>query len=47
MAAWLQQALKVDQPANNMRVDGPRPVAWTERGAERGGEPSIAAAWAP
>jgi len=38
LAAWLQQALKVDQPANNMRVDRPRPVAWTERGAERGGE---------
>jgi uncharacterized protein len=38
LAAWLQQALKVDQPANNMRVERPRPVAWTERGAERGGE---------
>jgi uncharacterized protein len=39
LAVWLQQALKVDQPANNMRVERPRPVAWTERGpAERGGE---------
>jgi hypothetical protein len=38
MAAWLQQALKLDQPANNMRVERSRPVAWTERGAERGGE---------
>jgi uncharacterized protein len=38
LGAWLQQALKVDQPANNMRVERPRPVAWTERGAERGGE---------
>ena len=38
MAAWLQQALKLDQPANNMRVELSRPVAWTERGAERGGE---------
>jgi hypothetical protein len=38
LAAWLQQALKVDQPANNMRAERPRPVAWTERGAERGGE---------
>jgi hypothetical protein len=38
MAAWLQQALKLDQPANNMRVERSRPVAWTERGAGRGGE---------
>jgi hypothetical protein len=38
LAARLQQALKVDQPANNMRAERPRPVAWTERGAERGGE---------
>jgi hypothetical protein len=38
LAAWLQQALKVDQPANNMRVERSRPVAWAERGAERSGE---------
>ena len=37
MAAWLQQALKVDRPANNMRVERSRPVAWAERGAERSG----------
>jgi hypothetical protein len=34
MAAWLQQTLKLDGPANNMRVDRARPVAWTERAAE-------------
>jgi uncharacterized protein len=33
MAAWLQQTLKLDGAANNMRVDRSRPVAWTERGA--------------
>jgi uncharacterized protein len=38
LAAWLQQALQVDQPANNMRAERSRPVAWVERGAERGGE---------
>jgi hypothetical protein len=38
MGTWLQQALKLDSPANNKRVERPRPVAWTERGAERGGE---------
>jgi hypothetical protein len=38
LAAWLQQALKVDQTANNMRVERSRPVAWTERGTERSGE---------
>lgn len=32
MAAWLQQALKLDRPANSMRVDKPRPVPWAERG---------------
>jgi uncharacterized protein len=35
VAAWLQQTLKLDDPANNKRVDRARPVAWTERGAER------------
>ncbi len=42
MAAWLQQTLKLDGAANNLRVERPRAVAWTERGAdksaERGGE---------
>ena len=34
MAAWLQQALKVDRPATNMRVERSRPVPWAERGGE-------------
>jgi hypothetical protein len=34
MAAWLQQALKIDGPANTVKVDRSRPVAWTERGGE-------------
>jgi hypothetical protein len=34
MATWLQGALKVDRPANNMRVERARPVAWAERGGE-------------
>jgi hypothetical protein len=38
MAAWLQETLKLDGPANNKRVDRPRPVAWTERGTERRAE---------
>ena len=38
MAAWLQQTLKLDGPANNMRVDRARPVAWTARGADNGAE---------
>jgi hypothetical protein len=32
MAAWLQDALKADRPANNMRVERSRPVPWGERG---------------
>jgi len=32
MAAWLQQALKLDRPASNIRVERARPVAWAERG---------------
>ena len=36
LAAWLQQTLKLDGPANNMRVDRSRPVAWTERNADKG-----------
>lgn len=38
LGAWIQQTLKLDRPANNQRVERPRPVAWTEKGAERGGE---------
>ena len=38
LAAWLQQTLKPDGPANNMRVDRSRPVAWTERAADKGAE---------
>ena len=38
MAAWLQQVLKLDRPANTIRVERIRPVPWAERGAERDGE---------
>jgi hypothetical protein len=38
MATWLQQALKLDGAANNMRVDRSRPVAWTEKEGEKGAE---------
>ena len=38
LAAWLQQTLKLDGPANTMRVDRSRPVVWTERGADKGTE---------
>src|SRR3954464_12710818 len=34
MAAWLQGVLKVDRPANNIRVERSRPVPWAERGGE-------------
>ena len=38
MAAWLQQTLKVDRPATNVRVERSRPVPWAERGGpERAG----------
>jgi hypothetical protein len=38
MAAWLQTALNMDRPANNMRVERARPVPWAEKGAaEKGG----------
>ena len=33
MAAWLQGALKMDRPANNVRIERARPVPWMERGA--------------
>jgi hypothetical protein len=32
MAAWLRQALKLDRPASNMRVERARPVPWAEKG---------------
>lgn len=35
MAAWLQDALKADRPANNVRVERSRPVPWSERGGEQ------------
>jgi hypothetical protein len=31
LAAWLQVALQMDAPANNLRVEPARPVAWAER----------------
>ena len=34
MATWLQQALKLDRPANNIRVERARPVPWAEKGGE-------------
>jgi uncharacterized protein len=39
MAAWLQGVLKVDRPANNVRVERSRPVPWAERGGE--GRPAM------
>ena len=38
LAAWLQQTLKLEGPANTMRVDRSRPVAWKERDADKGAE---------
>jgi len=39
MAGWLQQTLKVDRSATNIRVERSRPVPWAERGSgERSGE---------
>jgi hypothetical protein len=34
MATWLQSALKLDQPANNIRVERARPVPWSGKGGE-------------
>src|SRR5476651_1072605 len=34
MATWLQGALKMDRPANNVRVERARAVPWMERGGE-------------
>ena len=39
MAVWLQQTLKVDRPATNIRVERSRPVPWAERGGE--GRPAM------
>ena len=39
MGAWLQQALKLDRPANNIRIERARPVPWAERGGE--GRPAM------
>ncbi len=33
MNAWLQQALKLPEPANRVRVEKAKPVAWAERPA--------------
>jgi len=43
MAAWLQQTLKLDRPANNIKVDRARPVPWAERGGQggEGGKPGM------
>jgi hypothetical protein len=38
MATWLQRTLKLERPANNIRVERARPVPWAERGAEGGTE---------
>ena len=34
MAAWLQQALKMERPATNVRVDRARPAPWVEKGGD-------------
>src|SRR6266851_4803317 len=39
MAVWLQQTLKLDRPASNIRVERARPVPWAERGGE--GKPAM------
>ena len=39
MAVWLQQTLKVDRPATNVRVERSRPVPWAQRGGE--GRPAM------
>jgi len=38
MVSWLQQALKIERPANNIKVDRARPVPWAEKAAEKGSE---------
>jgi len=39
MVAWLQQTLKTERPASNIKVDRARPVAWAEKGSE--GKPAM------
>ncbi|MGR5270143.1 hypothetical protein ACPV5R_20700, partial [Vibrio astriarenae] len=34
MGAWLQQALNTPEPANRVRVEKAKPVAWAERPAK-------------
>src|SRR5258708_16670038 len=38
LAAWLQQTLKLDGIANNMRVERSPPRAWPETGAAKGAD---------
>ena len=38
MAAWLQDALKLERGPNNMRVERSRPVPWAEKAAAHGAE---------
>lgn len=39
MAAWLGEALKLDRPANNTRIERARPVPWSEKGAAEESRP--------
>ncbi|ANH72061.1 putative transmembrane protein [Ralstonia insidiosa] len=34
MGAWLQQTLNIQEPANRIRVEKAKPVAWAERPAK-------------
>ena len=38
MASWLQQALKMERPANMTRVERGRPVPWADRTVDRAAE---------
>jgi uncharacterized protein len=38
LAVWLQDALRLDAPANNIKVEPAKPVAWAERAA---GQPRL------
>lgn len=35
MAGWLQEALKLDRPAINTRIERARPVPWADKGADK------------
>ncbi len=35
MARWLRETLKLDRPANNIRIEHARPVPWAEKGMEK------------